>query len=69
MDRTKMVPPLRNNAKQQLDNLHITYFWKPIELLDTNTHLKLNIEDKLVRNDKEALQEWRINMEKIRNTH
>jgi hypothetical protein len=64
-----MVPPLRNKPKQELDNLHITYFWKPIKLLDTNAHLKLDIEDKLVGKHEDALQEWRINMEKIRNTH
>ena len=62
-----MIAPFSNYPKSELDNLHITYLWKPIELLDTNVHLNLNTADKLDRKNEETLQDWRINMEKIRN--
>ena len=62
-----MIAPLLNYPKPELDNLHITYLWKPIELLDNNLHFNIKNTDKLDRRNEEALQDWRINIEKLRN--
>ena len=62
-----MVPPLRNKPKQELDNLHIKYTWRPTELLGTQTHSHLNEADDKAHMDEERLHEWRRAMYKIRN--
>ncbi len=62
-----MIAPLSNHPKTELNNLNITYLWKPIENLVTNVYLNLNNADKLDRNNEVTLQDWRKNMEKIRN--
>lgn len=66
-EEKEMIAPLRNYPKTELNNLNITYLWKPIENLVTNVYLNLNNEDKLDRNNEVTLQDWRNNMEKIRN--